>query len=326
MGAAMVLVLTAGCSGTSGTPEAPARPANVAAINPCDLLTDQEKADLRLKVDKETKDGHRRSCTLLTTRLLDDSSGVRMGSLELVLRDSAAPNRVADAKRIAESFQRERSANLVTTNVDGREVYQVGPVQLIGCRVFFQVNATSSLEVAPVTKPESKDCAFPDLTRQLAAKLPAPDPAPVRADRDRPVDVRALDPCALISTDRKASMRLGEGNPSTEVVRSCRYSTGTTTPGSLEFVSVSLWTSGAKGQNGETSAVRVVNERNAYEKRPDKSGVSTISDCEYRLEVTTATSVHVRSQVLGANNVEPACAAAAEVAADIEPRLPLIVT
>ncbi|ALG09369.1 DUF3558 family protein [Kibdelosporangium phytohabitans] len=323
LGAAMIATLLAGCSGTSDTP---ARPANVSGMDPCGLLSDQERTDLHLRVERQTEDGHRRSCVFLTTKLLDNPRESRMGTLELTVRDSAAPNRVTDAKRVAETYRRERSARLTTTSLDGREIHHVGPAHPIGCRLLFQVNATSSLEASPMTTPQGPDCAFPDLTRLLSAKLPAPDPAPARADRDRPIDVLALDPCTLISTDRKASMRLGDGKPFTSVSRSCQYHTRTATPGSLEFVYVTISTSGAKGTSGEKPATRAVNERTAYEERKSGAGTNSTSDCEYRLEVTAATSVHVKGKVLGPDNLEPACVAAAGLAADIEPKLPLIAT
>lgn len=61
------------------------------------------------------------------------------------------------------------------------------------------------------------------------------------------------------------------------------------------------WTSGARSANDdEEPVVRMVNERTTYEKRDTTgSGPGAVSMCDYRLEVTTATSVEVGSWALG---------------------------
>lgn len=319
MGAVAALVM-AGCAdgGDDGGDDGPP-PATVAELDPCELLTAADQADLRLRVSDRAEEGHRRSCSFVTTNVLDDPSRSGISGLELVLRDSAAPNRVADAQRLAETYQRERDAEVTTTTVEGRTVLQVGPSTLpVGCRLLFQVNATSSLEAAP--RGGGQDCAFPDLTRLLAAALPAPDSEAPRADHDRPVDVLGLDPCQLVPQDRQVALRLGKGTVSAEVTRSCRYHTGATAPGELSLVSITLWTSGAAtGADDGGQPTHVVNERTAYETRDD-------TRCAYRLEVTAATSVEISSVVLEPGDGETACRTTAGLAADIEPGLPLIAT
>lgn len=319
LAAIAVGLVLAGCS--DGGDDRPPAPASVAELDPCDLLSTQEQADLHLKVSDRAEQGARRSCSFVTTNLLEDPSGKRISGLELVLRDSAAPNRVADAERLAETYRRERDAEVTTSTVEGRTVFQVGPASLpIGCRLLFQVNATSSLEAAP--RGSGQGCELPDLTRLLSTTLPTPDPAAPRTDHDRPVDVLALDPCALISQDRLTALRLGAGAFSAEVARSCRYRTDATADGELSYVGVTIWTSGAApGPDDGERPTHLVNERTAYETREDSSG-----SCDYRFEVTAATSVEISSRVPGPNGLESACRTTAELAADIEPKLPLIVT
>ncbi|GAB3458015.1 hypothetical protein GCM10027436_62840 [Actinophytocola sediminis] len=315
----------AGCA--DDEPATPPVPASVAELDPCALLTQRERVGLRLRAQGGADEGHRRSCSFIATDLEDKPREAWINTLEITVRDSQAANRVADAKRVAETYQRERGAELDRTTVEGREVYRVGPADPIGCRLLLHVNATSSVEVAPRMDGQAPDCVHPDLARLISAKLPVADPAPARADHDRPVDILVLDPCALISADLRADLRLDAGSPATTVVRSCRYHAPGTRDGELSFVSVQLWTSGARGPDDEQPATRVVNERTAYETRESTgSGAGSISMCDYRLEVTTATSVEISSWALGGDSLEPACGTAEDLAADIEPKLPLIVT
>lgn len=326
--AVVVGLLLAGCSDDeSGTSSEQPVPKTVAELDPCELLTDQEKDDLHLRVEGRADEGHRRSCSFIATDFGDDPREDWVNALELTIRDSAEPNRGVDAKRVAETYRREREAEVTTKSVEGRKVYQVGPANPIGCRLLFDVNATSSVEAAPMMDGRAPDCMHPDLARLLSAKLPAPDPAPARADHERPVDIFALDPCDLISPDRRAGLGLDGGSLSTEVARSCRYHTNAASVGQLSFVSVSIWTSGAEGSDDEKPVAHMVNGRTAYEKRDTTGpGTGSLSMCDYRLEVTTATSVEISSWVLGDQSLEPACQTSSELAADIEPRLPLIVT
>jgi hypothetical protein len=110
-------------------------------------------------------------------------------------------------------------------------------------------------------------------------------------------------------------------------MRSCQYHTNATGVGQLSFVSVTIWTSGAEGLADDEPVVRTVNERTAYEKRDTTGpGSGAVSMCDYRLEVTRATSVEISSWTLGDQSLDAACQTSADLAADIEPRLPLIVT
>ncbi|HEY0698376.1 MAG TPA: DUF3558 family protein [Micromonospora sp.] len=320
--AAVAGLLLTGCGD-----DKPPVPANVAGLDACGLLTDEELTGLHLKVKDRSEEGHRRSCSFIATDLGDDPREDWINILELTIRNSPAPNRVADAKRLAETYRRERDANLTTMTVEGRQVYQVGPAAPIGCRLLLHVNATSSLEAAPMMDGKAPGCMHPDLARLLSAKLPVPDPAPARADHDRPVDVLALDPCNLISADKRTGLRLDAGRFSATVARSCSYHTGATAGGEVSSVRVTIWTSGAPGSANDEPTVREVNGRTAYEERDSVGGgPGAVSMCDYRLEVTTATSVQISSSVLGQESIDAACRTTAELAADIEPRLPLIVT
>jgi hypothetical protein len=326
--AVVVGLLLAGCADDeSGASSAPPVPRTVAELDPCALLTDQEQADLHLTVQDSAEEDHRRSCSFIATDLSDDPREDWIDTLDLTIRDSAAPNLATDAKRVAETYQRERKAKLTTKSVGGRTVYQVGPVRPIGCRLLLDVNATSSVEAAPMMNEQAPGCMHPDLARLLSAKLPVPDPAPARADHDRPVDIFAIDPCNLISQDRRTGLSLDGGTFSAEVMPSCTYHTNAAATGELTLVSVTIWTSGASGPDSEQRVARTVNERTAYEKR-DTTGSSSqaTSMCDYYLEVTAATSVQVGSWLLGPQSIDLACQSAEDLAADIEPRLPLAVT
>lgn len=323
----VVGLLLAGCADDGSGTSAPPVPRTVAELDPCALLTDQEQAGLHLMVQDSAEEDHRRSCSFIATDLGDDPREDWIDTLELTIRDSAAPNQAADAKRVAETYQRERKAELTTKSVGGRTVYQVGPATPVGCRLLLDVNATSSVEAAPMMNEQAPGCMHPDLARLLSAKLPVPDPAPARADHDRPVDVFAIDPCNLISQDRLGGLSLGGGTLSAEVMPSCTYQTNAAATGQITLVSVTIWTSGASGPDTEERVARTVNERAAYEKR-DTTGSSSqsVSMCDYYLEVTMATSVQVGSWVLGPQSIDLACQSAADLAADIEPRLPLAIT
>jgi hypothetical protein len=63
-----------------------------------------------------------------------------------------------------------------------------------------------------------------------------------------------------------------------------------------------------------------VRGRTAYETRKSTGSLAT---CTYRLEVTRATSVEVHVNTIGAD-VEPACRVLADLAAAVEPLLPLV--
>jgi hypothetical protein len=320
--AAVVGLILAGCGEDAAKP----LPASVARLDPCDLLTSQEQTDLHLKVNDRTNDDHRRSCTFFGTDIGDSPGSTGIDSLEIVIREGREPNRVADAKRIAETYQRERKAKLTTTTIAGRAVYQVGPADPIGCRLLLDVNATSSVEVAPVMSGQAPNCMQPDLARLVSAKLPAPDPKPARADHERPVDILGLDPCTLISVQRRTALGLGNGTFDTKVTPSCQYFTNASGVGMITSVSVTLWTSGAHKPDDKETAVRHVNGRLAYEVREATGpGPGATSICDYNLEVTRATSVQVSAWVLGAESLDVACGHAADLATDIEPRLPLIV-
>lgn len=326
VGAAVVAgLLLTGCA--TGKEPVPPAPKTVAELDPCALLTDQEQTDLHLRVEEQAEEGHRRSCSFIATDFANTRREDWINLLELTIRDSPARNRAADAKRLAETYQRERDAKLTTTKVGARTVYQVGPAQPIGCLLLLDVSATSSVEAAPMMDSKAPDCMHPGLARLLSAKLPAPDPAPARADHDRPVDIFALDPCNLISQDRRAGIGLDGGTFTAKVMRACQYHTNATGVGQLSFVSVTIWTSGAEGSDDDEPVVRTVNERTAYEKRDTTApGSGAVSMCDYRLEVTRATSVEISSWTLGDQSLDAACQTSADLSADIEPRLPLIVT
>lgn len=326
LGAAVVGLVLAGCA-NAPEDEAKPLPASVSQLEPCDLLTKQEREGLNLRKDGQAEAGHQRSCSFLATDFANTDREDWIDSLEIVIRESTAPNRVVDAKRFAETYQRERKAKLTRTTIAGRDVYQVGPADAIGCRLLLHVNATSSVEVAPLMNTYAPDCMHPDLARLVSAKLPAPDPKPAGSDHDRPVDIVALDPCAMISPDRRAALRLDGGTFDAEVMPSCQYRTGATGTGELNMVTVTLWSSGAQKPKDKESAVRAVNGRLAYEVRDAIGpGPGATSICDYHLEVTRATSVQVGSWVYGDHSLDVACENAAALAADIEPRLPLIVS
>ena len=326
--AAALLVLSA-CSSEPGEPGKPPVPATVAELDPCTLLTSEEQADLHLKVNDRADEGSRRSCTFFTTDntlgSLDERRANAIDMLDITIRSSAAPNRVADAKRVAETYQRERQAKITPTKVAGRDVYVVGPARPIGCPFLFQVNATSSVEVAATLSNGAPRCTDPTLTRLIAAKLPAPDPTPAHADHDRPADILEVNPCTLLPDAKRTALHLRRGQFSADVTPMCLYDTGATHTGALEALAITVQTFGAKPADSDknyTGTVLAVNGRTAYEVRDPQTTTST---CDYVLEVTRATSVRVSATTLGADSIEKSCQSTAILAADIEPRLPLIV-
>jgi hypothetical protein len=320
----IALSTAAGCAAEPVLPE-PSRPATVAELDPCALVSPPARVQLGLGVGVPEKKGHRRSCRYVVERtavLGTENDGISL--LDVVIRESGSQNTVADARRLADTVRRDRGATLTTLDLDGRVVYRThwevaSSTQLGACSLLYTVGPTSSVQVDVLLDGDSPECGLGDLATGLARSLPVPDnQEPARTDR--PVDLRAVDPCALVTADRLRAFGLKSGRPK-DGRGGCSFSSDATQAGQVTFVSATIWGVGAEASSslGGKLAVRLdVGGRSVFEVREPGD---TVSMCDYWFEVTRATSVWLAVWVNG-TEVEPACGVGRELAPTVEPLLP----
>ncbi|MFF7249414.1 hypothetical protein ACFZBU_36570 [Embleya sp. NPDC008237] len=164
-------LLLAGCSDAKAE-----RPPNVAALDPCALLTGKELDELRLEVFTHDEDGRRRrSCTFTSTSvLIGIGEKDVIDTLKLTVWDNPGPNDSSpDAKSMAEASRRAGNEDLTTMTVKGREIYRVGQPTSRESALYFPVNATSTVSAGVSAVSASAKYPLSDLVKWIEAKLPA---------------------------------------------------------------------------------------------------------------------------------------------------------
>lgn len=335
--AVLALALLVGCSAERDGSDPPQSQQVVANLSPCEVLDASMRADLKLEPLQPIVESYSRSCRYRSIRDAGDESAHVLGAT-VVIRHSTAANTIADARRLAEAYERSYQATAAERDIRGRKVYELTGARSAAliqtevtadCVLIYAIDATTSVQVtANVTEPD-RGCGFHDLPAMLATRMPPTDERSVPPRTDRVTDVFAIDLCTVIDSDRRRTLGLDDGSPSGSPpigYRSdaCNFDRQTEQPGELTFLVASTIDSDAHGlteNHAPPAIVREVGSRRIF--RTVTSTTDGRSCSEY-YEVDNLTSFNVTAMVFGSDPV-PACRILDELAPAIEPKLPLVV-
>lgn len=346
--AAVLVVVAVAAACSSSQPKA-APPHSVAALQPCGLLTAAELTKLSLGPGAPAT-GEPRQCQYIAT--VGDDPGAAGGTggtlvgLNVTLRDDAAANSIADARRMAQVYGAEHGATATSFTAAGRTVYQVAFGSAPGgvCSLLLTVDATSSVELQTSWaqgQPTQPGCGLGTVPQEVSALLPTPDNGYQTPASNRPQTLADLSACALISPARRAELHLsGDGQPvGGSSLPSCEFSSDATDPGAV--VSVVVSGVGFNVQEASKNAaadtpkladsgvtdygptLQALDGRTAYQVLGVIGpGPGAQSTCAIWVEVTQAETVEADVGVLGTSPA-PACRVLGELEPEIEAGLPL---
>jgi hypothetical protein len=334
--AVLALALLVGCSDERDRSDPP-RSQQVVNLSPCEVLDASIKADLELEPLQPVVESYSRSCRYRSIRDAGDESAHVLGAT-VVIRHSTAANTIADARRLAEAYERSYQATTTEKDINGRKVYELTEAQsrsliltevTADCVLIYAIDATSSIQVtANMTGPD-RGCGFHDLPAMLATRMPPTDERSVPPRTDRVTDVFTIDLCAVIDSDRRRALGLDDGSPSGSPPigyrsDSCNFDRQAGQPGELTFLVATTIDSDAHGLTENHAPPPVAREVGS--RRIFRTVTSTTDghSCSDYYEVDNLTSFNVTAMVLGSDPA-PACHILDELAPAIEPKLPLVV-
>ncbi|WP_203989310.1 hypothetical protein [Virgisporangium aurantiacum] len=256
----------------------------------------------------------------------------------VVIRHSTAANTIADARRLAEAYERSYHATATERDVGGRKVYELTGARsnrlflteiTADCVLIYAIDATSSIQVTANVAGPDRGCGFHDLPAQLATRMPPTDDRSVPPRTDRVTDVFTIDLCAVIDSDRRRTLGLDDGSPSESppvMYRSdsCNFYSQADQPGELTSLFASTIDSDAHGLTENHAPPPVAREIGS--RRIFRIATSTTDGrrCSDHYEVDNLASFNVTAMTIGPDPA-PACRVLDELAPAIEPKLPLVV-